>query len=139
MKNSLPKYGLCLGEVARAAGVPANTLRRHVQNFPDYLPVWREGRSLRLPLASVTIAAHIAQLYRLGLTTPEVAAKLREGLPDPAKTLRHDPTTILPALIAALEHQNKALESIGQELRLLRQEKKKLAKTKTTWDDDLPF
>jgi hypothetical protein len=139
MKNSLPKYGLCLGEVARAAGVPANTLRRHVQNFPDYLPVWREGRSLRLPLASVTIAAHIAQLCRLGLTTPEVAAKLREGLPDPAKTLRHDPTTILPALIAALERQSKALEHIGKELSLLRQEKKKLAKAKTTCEDDLPF
>jgi hypothetical protein len=69
-----------------------------------------------------------------------VGAKLREGLPDPTKTLRHNATNVLPALIAALEHQNKALESIGQELRLLRQEKKKLAKAQTLWqDDNLPF
>lgn len=139
MKKSRPQEGLTIEEVSRAAGVPANTLRRHVHNFPDYLPAWRQGRSLRLPLASVAIAAHIAQLYRRGLTTPEVAARLREGLPDPDKSLRHDTTTVLPALIAALEHQNQALERIGKELSLLRQEKKKLAKAKTTCEDDLPF
>jgi hypothetical protein len=87
----------------------------------------------------VAITAHIAQLYRQGLTTPEVGAKLREGLPDPAKTLRHDPTTIFPALVNALERQSKALEQTAKELTLLRREKKNLAKTKTTWDDDLPF
>jgi AcrR family transcriptional regulator len=27
-----------LNKVARAAGVPVNTLRRHVKNFPDFLP-----------------------------------------------------------------------------------------------------
>ncbi len=70
------------------------------------MPVWREGRSLRLPLAAVTIAAHIAQLYRQGLTTPEVATKLRDGLPDPTEALRHDATTVLPALVNALERQN---------------------------------
>lgn len=113
--------------------MPSNTLRRHVQNFLDYLPVWREGRSLRLPLASVTIAAHIAQLYRQGLTTPEVASKFQEGLLDPAKTLRHDPTTIIPALI-------NALERIAKELSLLRQEmKKQLAKAKNSWQDNLLF
>ena len=69
-----------MNKVARAAGVPVNTLRRHVKNFPDFLP----------------------------------------------------------ALITALERQSQALEAIGKELSLLRQEKK-LAKAKTTWDDDLPF
>ena len=123
----------------RSAGVPPNTLRRHVQNFPDYLPVWREGRSLRLPLASVAIAAHIAQLYRQDLTTSEVAARLRKDLPDPAQTLRHGPTTILPALINALERQSKALERIAKELSFLRREKKKLAKKRTTRDYDLTF
>jgi len=68
-----------------------------------------------------------------------VAAKLREGLPHPVKTLHHDPTTLLPALITALERQSQALERIGKELRLLRQEQKKLAKGKSTWNDDLPF
>jgi transcriptional regulator with XRE-family HTH domain len=134
MKKTRPLKGLTLEEVSRASGVPPNTLRRHLHNFPDYLPAWREGRSLRLPLAAVTMAAHIAHFYRQGLTTPEVAAKLREGLPHPAKTLRHDSTTLLPAL----ERQSQALEAIGKELSLLRQ-KKNLAKAKTIGDDDLPF
>ncbi|MGQ9688868.1 MAG: MerR family transcriptional regulator [Desulfobaccales bacterium] len=109
---------MSLHEVALASGVPPNTLRRHVQNFPDYLPVWRQGRSLRLPLASVARAAHIAHLYRQGLTIPEVAARLRKDLPDPAQTPR--PThTILSALINALERQSKALERIAKELSLL--------------------
>jgi len=112
--------------------VPANTIRRQVKNFPHYPPTWREGRKLRLPLAAVAIAARIAQLHRQGLTTPEASAKLREGLPNPAKTLHHDPTPLLPALITALEHQSKALERIGKELRLLRQQQKRLAKGKST-------
>jgi|GEM_PF-2601969 len=128
-----------LNKVARAAGVPVSSLRRHVKNFPHYLPTWREGRKVRLPLAAVAMAVHIAQLYRQGLITPEVRAKLREGLPDPAQTLRYDPTTLLPALITALERQSKALERIGKELRLLRQEQKKLAKAKNSWQDALPF
>jgi hypothetical protein len=140
MKKSRPQEGLSLEEVSRAAGVPANTLRRHVQNFPDYLPVWREGRSLRLPLASVAIAVHIAHLYRHGLTTLEVGARLREGLPDPDKSLRHDTTTVLPALVNALERQSKALERIAKELSQIRQEvKKPLAKAQTWQDDTLPF
>uniref|UniRef100_A0A7V4LD47 DNA-binding protein n=1 Tax=Desulfobacca acetoxidans TaxID=60893 RepID=A0A7V4LD47_9BACT len=139
MKKTNPPDGLSLQEVARAAGVPANILRRQVKNSPAYPPTWREGRNLRLPLAAVAMAAHIAQLYRQGLTTPEVGAKLREGLNDPAKTLRHDPTPLLPALINALERQSQALERIGKELSLLRQEQKKLAKGKSTWNDDLPF
>ena len=131
--------GLPLNEVARTAGVPVNSLRRHVKSLPDYLPAWREGRSLRQPLAAVTIAAHIAQLYRQGLTTPEVGAKLREGLPHPVKTLHHDPTTLLPALITALERQSQALEQIAKELSQIRLGMKKLAKAKNLCQDDLPF
>ncbi len=78
--------------------------------------------------------AHLAQLYRQGLTTPEVSIGLREGLPDPVKSLRHDPTTILPALV-------NALERIAQEVSLLRQDLKgRPVKAQTSWeDDDLPF
>jgi len=124
MRKTPRDQGLSLQEVALAAGVPVNSLRRHVRNFPAYLPAWREGRKVRLPLAAVAMAASIAQLHRQGLTTPEVRAKLREGLPDPAQTLLHDPTTLLPAFITAQERQSKALERIGKELRLLRQEQK---------------
>jgi hypothetical protein len=131
--------GLPLNEVARTAGVPVNSLRRHVKNFPHYLPTWREGRKLRLPLAGVAMAAHIAHFYRQGLTTPEVAAKLREGLPHPVKTLHHDPTTLLPALITALERQSQALEQIAKELSQIRLGMKKLAKAKNLCQDDLPF
>ena len=139
MKKTRPLKGLTLEEVSRASGVPPNTLRRHLHNFPDYLPAWREGRSLRLPLAAVAMAAHIAHFYRQGLTTPEVAAKLREGLPHPVKTLHHDPTTLLPALITALERQSQALEQIAKELSQIRLGMKKLAKAKNLCQDDLPF
>ena len=49
MRKTPRDQGLSLQEVALAAGMPVNTLRRHVKNFPHYLPTWREGRKLRLP------------------------------------------------------------------------------------------
>jgi hypothetical protein len=63
---------------------------------------------------------------------PEVAAKLRAGLPDPAKTLRYDLTTILPDLVAALER-------IAKELSLLRRQVKQTSAKATREIGDLPF
>lgn len=88
-------------EVARAAGVPESTARRHAKGVArDYLPTQAAGRYLLFDLAvAVPCLRRVAELFRRGRTHEQVAETLAREFPPVVELEAAD------AVVAVERHQ----------------------------------
>ncbi len=88
-------------EVARAAGVPESTARRHAKGVArDYLPTQAAGRYLLFDQSvAVPILRRVAELYHRGRTQDQVAEALAREFQPVVELESHD------AVVAIERHQ----------------------------------
>lgn len=123
----MTEHWLTIAEIAQQLNLPETTLRRYARVFADYIRSKTIGRTTRYPSETVQLFAQIAELFRQGYTSRDIAEWLQRESP---KTIviaeeennHHHPLPPVEAVVMLVEAQNKLIDELKNEVAQLRKE-----------------